>query len=110
MCKTVVAVTFFIPLIGRPHLRDGTRHLPEPVANDCLRIMQAQPHKKYIVLYIMNLLEAKYTIILDIYQQIMHSLLRRYDLEADAKERDKLITRVYTIIDAIQNLRLGIVE
>ena len=58
----------------------------------------------------MNLLEAKYTIILDIYQQIMHSLLRRYDLEADAKERDKLITRVYTIIDAIQNLRLGIVE
>ena len=58
----------------------------------------------------MNLLEAKYTIILDIYQQIMHSLLRRYDLEADAKERDKLITRVYTIIEAIQNLRMGIVE
>ena len=58
----------------------------------------------------MNLLEAKYTIILDIYQQLVHSLLRRYDLEADVKERDKLITRVYTIIDAIQNLRMGIVE
>ena len=58
----------------------------------------------------MNLLEAKYTIIISVYQQLVNSLLRRYDLEADAKERDKLITRVYTIIDAIQNLRLGIVE
>ena len=58
----------------------------------------------------MNLLEAKYTIILDIYQQMVRSLLRRYDLEADAKERDKLITRVGNIIEVIQNLRMGIVE
>ena len=58
----------------------------------------------------MNLLEAKYTIILDIYQQMVRSLLRRYDLEADAKERDKLITRVGSIIEVIQNLRMGIVE
>ena len=58
----------------------------------------------------MNLLEAKYTIILDIYQNVVRSLLRRFDIESDVIERDKLITRVYTIIDAIQNLRLGIVE
>ena len=58
----------------------------------------------------MNLLEAKYTIIMSIYQQLVNSLLRRFDIESDVKERDKLITRVYTIIEAIQNLRMGIVE
>ena len=53
----------------------------------------------------MNLIEAKLTLILDAYQQLVRSLLRRFDIEGDAKERDKLITRVYHIIEAIEAIK-----
>ena len=53
----------------------------------------------------MNLLEGKITILLETYQKMIHSILKRFDIESDVKERDNLLTRVYKIIDDIQNLK-----
>ena len=50
-------------------------------------------------------IEAKSLIILETFQKLVHSILKRFDIESDPKERDKLLTRVYNIIEAIQNLK-----
>ena len=52
----------------------------------------------------MNLVEAKLSVILDTYQQIVRSLLRRYDIESVKEEREKLMTEVYEALEAVQNL------
>ena len=53
----------------------------------------------------MNISEAKMSIVLEAYQKTIHSILKRYDTESDAKERDKLLARVYNIIEAIQGIK-----
>ena len=53
----------------------------------------------------MNLTEAKLSVIIAIYQQMVSSLLRRYDIESDKEEREKLLTEVNEIVEFIQTLQ-----
>ena len=67
--------------------------------------MQAQPYKKYIVVLYMNLVEARLSFLIEIYQVMVRSLFRRYDIESDKEEREKIMTEVHDIIEAVHNLQ-----